>query len=103
MDERWSQEWRKDYDSEARELWMDMKRRVWRESRVFSGLDPLIPPPDDVIDADVLTEEEMVEIGDLGDHGDVDPQLSLPFATILVECATQIWRSDRRVPKSRFA
>ena len=70
MDHRWSPEWRKDYDAQARQLWVDMEQRVWRDARVFSGLEPLSPDPGDSDDFDdmvLLTEQEWDEIGELGD------------------------------------
>jgi hypothetical protein len=71
MDHRWSQQWRKDNDNEARQLWLDMEQRVWRDARIFSGLEFSSTEPDASDDIDVLTDEELDDIGELGD---VDPQ-----------------------------
>lgn len=72
MDYRWSQEWRNDYDTQARQLWLDMEQRVWHEAKIFSALE-LSPTAPDANDGDVLTEEELEDIGDLG--GDEHPSL----------------------------
>lgn len=77
MDHRWSQEWRNRNDAHARQLWLDMELRVWREARIFSGLEPLPPTPDSSDDLDLLTEAEVADIGELGD---VDPPLPPPLA-----------------------
>ncbi len=71
MDHRWSQEWRNDYDAQARQLWLDMEQRVWRDARIFSGLEPSPTEPDASDDIDVLTQEELEDIGELG--GDEHP------------------------------
>lgn len=76
MDHRWSQEWRNHYDTQARQLWQDMEQRVWRDARVFSGLEPSIPAFETTDDIDVLTQEELEDIGDLG--GDEHPSPMLP-------------------------
>jgi hypothetical protein len=81
MDHRWSQEWRKDYDNEAHQLWLDMEQRVWREARIFSGMELSPPEPDASDDIDVLTDEEMDDIGQLGDE---DPPLPMPSPRRLV-------------------
>ena len=70
MDHRWSQQWRKDYDTQARQLWLDMEQRVWRDAMIFSGLEPSPVEPDASDGIDVLTDEELDDIGELGD---VDP------------------------------
>jgi hypothetical protein len=70
MDHRWSQQWRKDYDTQARQLWMDMEQRVWRDARIFSGLELSPTESDASDDIDLLTGEELDDIGELGD---VDP------------------------------
>lgn len=74
MDHRWRQEWRNHYDAQARQLWDDMEQRVWREARIFSGLEPSTPAFETADDVEVLTQEELEDIGDLG--GDED---SLPM------------------------
>jgi hypothetical protein len=81
MDHRWSQQWRKDYDNEARQLWLDMEQRVWRDARIFSGLEPSPTAPDTSDDIDVLNDEELDDIGELGD---VDSPLSMPSARRLL-------------------
>ena len=81
MDHRWSQQWRKDYDAQARQLWLDMEQRVWREARIFSGLELSPTEPDASDDIDVLTDEEMDDIGELGD---VDSPLPMPSARRLL-------------------
>lgn len=69
MDHRWSQEWRNRNDAHARQLWLDMEQRVWRDARIFSGLEPLPPTTDSSDDLDMLTEAEVADIGELGDVG----------------------------------
>ena len=81
MDHRWSQQWRKDYDTQARQLWLDMEQRVWREARIFSGMEPSPTAPDASDDLYVLTDEEWDAIGELGD---VDPPLPMPSASRLL-------------------
>ncbi len=81
MDHRWSQEWRKDYDAQARQLWLDMEQRVWRDARIFSGMEPSPTEPDPSDDIVVLTDEELDDIGELGD---VDPPLPMPSARRLL-------------------
>jgi len=76
MDHRWSQEWRRDYDAQARQLWLDMEQRVWREARIFNGLEPSPAEPDASEDLVVLTVEDLDDIGELGD---VDPPLPMPM------------------------
>ena len=76
MDNRWSQAWRNQYDLVARQLWNDMEERVWRDSRIFSGLEP--PSPDAEDDVEFLNDEEMEDIGDLGDLGDEVPLCAIP-------------------------
>ena len=71
MDYRWSQEWRNRYDTQARQLWQDMEQRVWRDARIFSGLEPSLSVFETNDDVDVLTQEELEDIGDLG--GDENP------------------------------
>lgn len=66
MDHRWSQEWRNDYDTLARQLWQEMEQRVLREARIFSGLEPSMPASEATDDVDVLSQEELEDIGDLG-------------------------------------
>ena len=83
MDHHWSQEWRNRNDARARQLWLDMEQRVWRDARIFSGLEP--PPsmpempdmPDSSDDLDLLTEAEVADIGELAD---VDPPIPPPLA-----------------------
>ena len=70
MDDRWSQERRNRDDAHARQLWQDMEQRVWREARVFSGLEPSPPEPDTTDDIVVLTDEELDDIGELGETGE---------------------------------
>jgi hypothetical protein len=67
MDHRWSQQWRKDYDNEARQLWLNMEQRVWRDAMIFSGMAPSPNEPDASDDIDVLNDEELDDIGGLGD------------------------------------
>ena len=66
MDHRWSQQWRKDYDTQARQLWLDMEQRVWRDAMIFSGMAPSPNEPDASDDIDVLNDEELDDIGGLG-------------------------------------
>ena len=80
MDHRWSQEWRNRNDAHARQLWQDMEQRVWRDARIFSGLEPLPPATDSSDDLDLLTEAEEADIGELGD---VDPPLPPSLANRL--------------------
>jgi hypothetical protein len=80
MDHRWSQQWRKDYDTQARQLWLDMEQRVWRDAMIFSGMAPSPNEPDASDDIDVLNDEELDDIGGLGD---MDPP-QMPLETGLV-------------------
>ena len=84
MDHRWSQQWRKDNDNEARQLWLDMEQRVWRDARIFSGLEPSPSESDASDDIDLLTDEELDDIGELGD---VDSPLPMPSARRLLRTA----------------
>lgn len=88
MDHRWSQEWRNRYDTQARQLWLDMEQRVWRDARIFSGLEPSIPASEATDDVDVLTEEELDDIGDLGGE---EPQSPMPSARRLVRNLREMW------------
>jgi hypothetical protein len=47
-----------------------MEQRVWRDAMIFSGLEPSPVEPDASDGIDVLTDEELDDIGELGD---VDP------------------------------
>jgi hypothetical protein len=79
MDNRWNREWRKDYDAQARQLWLDMEQRVWRDARIFSGLEPSPTEPDASDDIDVLNDEELDDIGELGDGDPPLPSARRPF------------------------
>lgn len=70
MDDRWSQERRNRNDEHARQLWREMEQRVWREARIFSGLEPSPTEPDTTDDVIVLTDEELDDIGELGETGE---------------------------------
>ena len=70
MDDRWSQERRNQDDAHARQLWRDMEQRVWQEARIFSGLEPSPTEPNTTDDVIVLTDEELDDIGELGETGE---------------------------------
>lgn len=83
MDDQWSQERRNRDDAHARRLWQDMEQRVWRDAKIFSGLEPSPPKPDTTDNIDVLTDEELNDIGDLGEPDelrDADSKLPTPLA-----------------------
>ena len=70
MDDHWSQERRNRDDAHARQLWQNMEQRVRREARIFSGLELSPSESDSTDDIVVLTDEELDDIGELGETGE---------------------------------
>ena len=67
MDIRWTKQWRQNYDAEATRLWNEMALRVERDVRIFNGLEPAPQSPEQSDDLDPLTEQELEDVGDLGE------------------------------------
>ena len=68
MDIRWTKEWRQNHDAEGSRLWNDMALGVDRDVRTFNGLDPAPHSPEQSDDLDPLTEQDLEDVGDLGEE-----------------------------------